>query len=92
MNGKIELHDFGMFADRDANYSPNANFDTILQLLPLSVRRGWNTRGLDVTMAYVMADYKRSLPLYTYIDFPDQERKYYRVKKMIHGLPDTGRA
>ena len=92
MNGKIELHDFGMFADRDANYSPNANFDTILQLLSFSVRRGWNICGLDVTMAYVMADYKRPQPLYTYIDFPDQDRKYYRVKKMIYGLPDAGRA
>ena len=92
MNGNIELHQFHMFQDPTENYAPNANFDTILQLLCFSVRRGWNVCGLDITMAYVMTDFNRSKPVYTYTQLPGTERQYYRLGRMIYGLPDAGRA
>ena len=92
MNGNIELHQFHMFQDPTENYAPNANFDTILQLLCFSVRRGWNVCGLDITMAYVMADFNRSKPVYTYTQMPGTDRQYYRLGRMIYGLPDAGRA
>ena len=66
MNGNIELRQFHVFQDPTENYAPNANFYTILQLQCFSVRRGWNVCGLDIIMAYIMAYFNRSKPVYTY--------------------------
>ena len=92
MNGKIELEQFKMFQEPISNFSPNANYDTILQLLSFSVRRGWTICGLDITMAYVMAPYTRVTATYTYTELVKGQRQYYRLGRMIYGLPDAGRA
>ena len=92
MNGSIELHQFKMFEEPLQNFSPNAHFNTILQLLTFSVRRGWSICGLDITMAYVMSPYTRSTPTFTYTELTPGVRQYYRLGRMIYGLPDAGRA
>ena len=91
MNGNIELNQFHMFDNSLQNFAPNASYDTILQLLCFSIRRGWKICGLDITQAYVMTPYNRAHPTYTYTEFKGK-RQYYKLKRMVYGLPDAGRA